>query len=225
MREISQMKTSSTGISTTIFVAGLIIAILISSGISTLVATQLPGTKGPKGNTGSQGPQGPQGLQGPKGDKGDNGSTGPSIATTFYPTPEWGSFDTILYSLDLDQSQLGNQQSILVLGGTTITVTGEFQVFNPSNFASDIHQAFFIFSWTPTWPVFNSSYYQPLYNGVPGTYPGIKQTFSFNLTVPSNPGLYYLYFCFGHTFSMQQAVNQYTQQPSVPHATIIVAQS
>jgi len=67
----------SLGISSKTFIAGLVIAILASSMLSTAVATQwaaIQGPKGDKGDTGPQGPQGeegPQGLQGPKGDKGD----------------------------------------------------------------------------------------------------------------------------------------------------------
>jgi hypothetical protein len=60
------------GISKTMFIVGLIIAILASSLISTLVAMQwLKGLKGDKGDTGATGPQGPQGLKGDKGDPGN----------------------------------------------------------------------------------------------------------------------------------------------------------
>jgi len=75
---------SFTGISTTIFIAGLIVAVLASSALSTTVATQLAvgpqGPKGDQGDTGSQGPIGPQGETGPAGPqglKGDVGDTGP----------------------------------------------------------------------------------------------------------------------------------------------------
>jgi hypothetical protein len=83
----------SLGVSSRTFIAGLIIAILVSSALSTTVATQLAvGPEGPKGDTGDQGPQGStgpqgpqgeqgpqgiQGIQGPKGDKGDTGPEGP----------------------------------------------------------------------------------------------------------------------------------------------------
>jgi len=59
-----------TGISTTTFIAGLIIAILASSLISTLISMQTPGEQGPQGLTGPQGEQGPQGLTGPQGSPG-----------------------------------------------------------------------------------------------------------------------------------------------------------
>ena len=56
---------SSSGISTIVFVAGLIVAILASSALSIVVAMQL--AIGPQGPAGPQGPQGVQGLQGPVG--------------------------------------------------------------------------------------------------------------------------------------------------------------
>jgi nitrous oxidase accessory protein NosD len=74
------------GISKRIFVAGIVIAILTSSLISSIVSmqwfrgpqgTQGPeGVQGPKGDTGNTGAQGIQGIQGPKGDKGDTGPEG-----------------------------------------------------------------------------------------------------------------------------------------------------
>ena len=73
-------------VSMTVFLAGLIAAILISSVVSTVVSTQW--AVGPQGPEGPQGPQGEQGEtgaagatgatgpQGTKGDKGDTGATG-----------------------------------------------------------------------------------------------------------------------------------------------------
>jgi predicted secreted protein len=61
------------------FVAGLVIAILVSSAISIVVSTQL--MAGPQGETGPQGPEGPegpQGEQGPTGDAGPAGAAGPA---------------------------------------------------------------------------------------------------------------------------------------------------
>ena len=68
------------GISTTTFVAGLIIAIVAASLISTVIATQWAiGLQGPKGDKGDTGPQGEQGLPGSKGDKGDKGEPGSMV--------------------------------------------------------------------------------------------------------------------------------------------------
>lgn len=68
------------------FITGLIIAILVSSALSTVIATQWAigpqgpvgpqGPKGDKGDTGSQGLQGPQGESGPQGIQGPTGATG-----------------------------------------------------------------------------------------------------------------------------------------------------
>jgi hypothetical protein len=65
------------GISKTVFIVGLIAAILASSLISAVIVTQFPTVKGPKGDkgdkgdTGDTGATGPQGIQGLKGDSGD----------------------------------------------------------------------------------------------------------------------------------------------------------
>lgn len=76
----------SVGISKTMFLVGIVIAILVSNAISVLVVTQTDLAKGPKGDAGPQGstgsqgstgPQGPQGNTGPQGATGPQGSTGP----------------------------------------------------------------------------------------------------------------------------------------------------
>lgn len=56
------------------FVAGIIIAILVSSAISVGASMML--AVGPQGPEGPQGEQGPQGLQGDTGETGDTGATG-----------------------------------------------------------------------------------------------------------------------------------------------------
>jgi len=63
----------SVGISKTVFVIGLIIAIAASSTISALVTTQTDWAKGPKGDTGDTGPQGEQGAKGDTGPAGEDG--------------------------------------------------------------------------------------------------------------------------------------------------------
>lgn len=70
------------GISRTVFIVGLVIAILVSSLISVVAVTQMPfikgpkGDKGDKGDTGAIGPQGAQGSQGPQGPQGPQGLQG-----------------------------------------------------------------------------------------------------------------------------------------------------
>ena len=51
------MSNNTSGVSTMMFVAGIIVAILVSSALSTVIATQF-----------AVGPQGPVGPQGSKGD-------------------------------------------------------------------------------------------------------------------------------------------------------------
>ena len=65
-------------VSKTVFLVGLIIAILVSSGVSAVVSTQW--AKGAKGDTGDTGPQGMQGVQGIAGVTGATGATGPQGA-------------------------------------------------------------------------------------------------------------------------------------------------
>lgn len=65
-------------VSRTAFIAGLIIAILASSSISTIASMQLAvGPKGEKGDTGDKGIQGEQGIQGSIGPEGEQGPEGP----------------------------------------------------------------------------------------------------------------------------------------------------
>ena len=77
---------SEVGISKTMFAVGLVIAVLVSSVLSTVVSMQwvmIQGPKGDKGDAGSQGEQGLtglqgiQGIQGVQGEQGLNGSQGP----------------------------------------------------------------------------------------------------------------------------------------------------
>jgi len=102
------MMRNSKGISNAMFAGGLIVAILASSLISGIVATQfgLRGLQGPKGDTGdtgpqgatgATGPQGPQGLQGLQGPKGDTGPRGPAG-----PTVVFAQWDLTWYTLTGD---------------------------------------------------------------------------------------------------------------------------
>lgn len=79
------MRNNVKGISTTIFIVGLVIAILVSSALSTLITTQFAigpqGPEGPEGATGVQGLTGSAGATGVKGDIGLRGATGVTGAT------------------------------------------------------------------------------------------------------------------------------------------------
>jgi hypothetical protein len=144
----------------------------------------------------------------------------PCGATTHYGGIDYSG---ILHSLDVDQSKPGDQQTISVYKGTPITITGEHQRFQGAGGSGAILQAFLIYSWTPSWPPPSSAYYHVLYNGGAGPYPGTGiQSFSFNLTVPDNPGTYYLYYCAEAQFGMIDAVNKYSTPLYVPYAIITV---
>jgi hypothetical protein len=81
------MSKKAVGISMTMFIAGIIVAILASSTISAVISTQLAagtqgpvGPEGPKGDTGDTGPQGSKGDLGDTGPQGPQGDTGPQGA-------------------------------------------------------------------------------------------------------------------------------------------------
>lgn len=56
-------------------IAGIVIAIVVSSAVAAGVSIVIPGPEGPEG---PQGEQGPQGLQGEQGEAGETGATGPT---------------------------------------------------------------------------------------------------------------------------------------------------
>ena len=127
------------------------------------------------------------------------------------------STSCILLSLDLNTTEPSDQQAIFVLESETVTVAGEFKIWgNPS----EIKQLFLAYSWTPSWSP--HGYTQALYNSIPGSHPGTRQTFSFNLTVPNQEGVYYLYFCTESHYSMYDAIDQFIYPISVPNAVIVV---
>ena len=71
---------ASSFISKTMFIVGILVAILISTTVSvvasSLLAVRLSGLQGPQGPIGETGPQGPQGDTGPQGPEGATGATG-----------------------------------------------------------------------------------------------------------------------------------------------------
>ena len=80
-------KEMSLGISNRTFIAGLIVAILASSALSTVIATQwAKGPQGPKGDKGDAGPQGIQGLQGLQGLQGPAGILNPDYDSGWVAT-------------------------------------------------------------------------------------------------------------------------------------------
>lgn len=130
--------------------------------------------------------------------------------------------NNILLWLDLDQDTPGNQTVVFVPEGATIIIKGQMQTWAPS--PGVVEQDFFIYSWTPSWPP-PEGYYYAIYSGGPGTYPGKIIPIDFSLTVPSKPGVYYLYYCSGAEGNMPNAVNKYTQPLWVPYAIITASSS
>lgn len=107
-----------------------------------------------------------------------------------------------------------DSQSKTLAPGESASFTVTYDVHAGSN-PSQITQAFFVVSWTPSWPP-STGYYFPMYNGMPGLAPGINQTQTLTVTVPSTPGTYYIWFLMGSFDSMQDAVNSYTSEPPLP---------
>jgi hypothetical protein len=62
-------------------IAGIVIAILVSSAVAAGISMMIPGPEGPEGPQGEQGPQGTQGEQGETGDTGPQGPAGPTGST------------------------------------------------------------------------------------------------------------------------------------------------
>ncbi|MEM1554724.1 MAG: prenyltransferase/squalene oxidase repeat-containing protein [Thermoproteota archaeon] len=118
-------------------------------------------------------------------------------------------------------------QIVTVSPGQTVTFTVRYQTWTPPEMGTPavIWQLFAIVSWTPKWPP-PASYYVPLYDGAPGRYPGVSQTQSFSVTVPSTPGTYYIWFCYNLHYSMGQAITEFTNPLPLPaHIKIIVRSS
>jgi len=93
---MSKAKTNS-GVTTTIFVVGLIAAILASNAISVAVTTQLAkGPQGEQGLTGSTGATGSTGSQGPQGAQGLPGILTPDFDSGWVTIPDTGSGADIL---------------------------------------------------------------------------------------------------------------------------------
>jgi plastocyanin len=114
-------------------------------------------------------------------------------------------------------------QVVTASPGQTISFTVRYQTWSFREWPSTvIWQLLAIVSWTPSWPP-PSGYYIPFYDGIPGWYPGISQTKSFTITVPSTPGTYYIWFCYDLHYSMGQAIADFKNPLPLPaHVKIIV---
>jgi hypothetical protein len=118
----------------------------------------------------------------------------------------------------------GSGQTAYVRPGETVYGTLTYQIWSGAGNPSEINQGFLIMSWTPSWPP-PTGYYIPIWNGISGVYPGVKDTKSFSFTAPSSPGTYYLYWCGGAEYGMERAVAWYNRPLTLPaHAKIVVTQ-
>lgn len=115
-----------------------------------------------------------------------------------------------------------SQQVINTTPGASFSLSGTFRIWS-SGGCGIIKQAFWIASWTPSWPP-PAGYYAPLYEGQPCDQPGVTQTKSVTFTVPNAAGTYHLYFASGADYSMAQAVGKYSTPLSPPaHVQVNVA--
>lgn len=134
-------------------------------------------------------------------------------APSYYWHGELTGTATILEYID--------KQVVTASPGETLTFTATYHIW-AVEVPAEIKQAFFIVSWTPSWPP-PQGYYIPLYDGIPGLSPGITETKTFSFTVPQTPGTYYLWWCGESHYSMEQAVAHYTTPLSLPaHVKIVV---
>jgi len=152
----------------------------------------------------------------------------PLTTQELYPLPA-GCKNIDPSNIVLDETRLlinidiaGFGQIAYVEPGETVSCSYTYQIYSGAGNPSEINQGFFIMSWTPSWPA-PSGYYIPVWNGVSGVYPGVTNTESFSFTAPSTSGTYYLYWCGGSEYNMEDAVSRYSEPLTLPaHAKIIV---
>jgi len=152
------------------FIAGIVIAILVSSvisvGASTMLATGPKGDTGPQGEqgiqglTGDAGPQGPIGPQGPQGEKGDKGDTGETGATgpegppgnaTRYVIEGWFNMtedgDLIRYDVGIDNKTAESHWKKIDVPELTLADMPSIQVYAGTYFESVENVTGPIFMW------------------------------------------------------------------------------
>jgi len=113
--------------------------------------------------------------------------------------------------IDLDKSSPGNQQTVTVSPRDEIEGTIEFQRWSGSGNPGEVSQAFLLYSWSHLPPL--AGEYTPLYNGMPGAYPGVTRVSDFSITAPNSPGIYYVWAYHGAYYSMESAINDIDEFP------------
>ncbi len=143
------------GLTKSIFVIGLIAAILfaviISAGVSTQFSLGMQGLKGDKGDTGPQGLVGATGATGPQGAKGDTGSTGATGAMgPVGPAGPRGPFSPDYDSGWVDISNKTGQSLVLQhnLNSNDLTV----EIYGKTTATGGIHQKYLgLTGYIPGW--------------------------------------------------------------------------
>jgi len=111
-------------------------------------------------------------------------------------------------------------QTILATAGAQVPITINYRLYAPIN-PNEIDQLFLIASWTPSWPP-PLGYYYAIYDGIPGTSP-ISGSATFNISAPSSPGTYYLWYCSSAHYSIPLGVGTYASALTLPaHIKIVV---
>ena len=134
--------------------------------------------------------------------------------------PHWKQPDSIdsarLDRIDLDPITSGDQQIVTVGLGEEVTIDySAWLVGNPG----EIRQLWFVYSWASSYPPWDA--YTPIYNG--GPYPSKTVPGSFSITAPSTSGTYKVWLCVESKYSMNDAVAEVTEEPTMlPHAAIEV---
>ena len=141
---------SKTGISKTVFVAGLIAAILASSLISVVAMTQLSTTLGLKGEKGDKGDTGATGATGPTGPTGATGATGPQGLQGIQGIQGSRGFSTPNY--DSGWRNIAKDQTITLVHGLGTTNVYVYMIGKTA--AGLIHQ--FDYGWTMGGGISNS---------------------------------------------------------------------
>jgi hypothetical protein len=137
------------------------------------------------------------------------------------PAGAWYPGSVTTHTLLKNINIAGQGQIAYVNPGQTISISYTIQIFANPAAPGEIRQAFFAYSWTSSWPPLSA--YTPIYNGMPGLYPGETKSSSFTISVPTSPGTYKIWLCGGSDYSMNKAVVAHTNQPTTtPHGIIIV---
>jgi predicted secreted protein len=135
------MTEAKTGISKTMFVVGLLVAILASSLIASAVSMQY--AKGPKGDTGATGATGATGPQGSKGDTGATGATGatgpqgpPGFGTPSYNSG-WIDISTMQgQSIQVNHNLNSTDIIVDITGSTTLNGAVHQKYFGGTDFVA-----------------------------------------------------------------------------------------